>query len=188
MNGLPDEVVENLTAISEDINSVLEAAVETSSACDVFTDQLMQSLTFYGKSLEVWEDEMVVPIPDGNLDSDTLRKLYVEVTNKIQKASHFYSLAMATHTVSSTGVNVKKSDLTVALMAHFESQNQKVPPNTVLERMADAYLKKLSNMSTITKLVRDFWKEKLNTLDKVDSNLSKIAILQATIMKYRELE
>jgi hypothetical protein len=181
---LPESFRTELEITAANIDSVLADVKENSGISDEFILQVMTSLTFFGKSLKLWEDEMALPIPEGRLDADTIRDLYAELANKIQIANHYYCLAASSNAISSMGVNIRRTDLTTALVTYYTSNNQKIPPSTILDKIADGYLKKLSNLSATNKIVKDFWKEKLSTLKEVKDILSSIAVSYATELKY----
>lgn len=184
MSAISPEFETELVKLAEDIDGVVKEALEGSAANDVFTDQLSKSLTFYGKSLACWEDELAVVIPDDKPTNDLIISLYIELANKIQIANHYYVISSTASNVSASGINIKKADLITALVSYYHANGAKLPPNTVLEKMADAYTRKLSNINSISKIVKDFWKEKLNTLREVKSLLSNIGIATATELKY----
>lgn len=188
MTALPDDLVTKLEQDASNIDSVLEEVKNNSGLANEFINQVMGSLTFFGKSLAVWEDEMVVPIPEGRHAPEDIRALYVDLANKIQQANHWYCLANSSSVISNSGVEIKQAELVTGLMSYYVSQNAKAPPQTVLERMAANYVKKLQNLATVTKIIRDFWKEKLTTLKEVRSILDSLSVSYATEMKYQNLE
>lgn len=184
MSTLPDELETQLIEIAEDIENVIKDAQESSAANDVFTEQIANNLTFYGKSLALWEDELGVFIPEERISSEDLRKLYAQLANKIQVANHYYVESSTASAISGNGISIKKADLITALVTYYHSNTLKLPPQAILERMADGYIKKLTSINSLAEIVKDFWKEKVKTLDKVSSRLDKIAIVTATELKY----
>jgi hypothetical protein len=110
--------------------------------------------------------------------------LYADVGNNIQIASHFYEQSAAANSISATAVEVKKADLVTALVAHYHSQGTKPPPSGILDKMADGYTKRLSSLGNTSKIVRSFWKGKLNMLIEIKSILNSIAISSAIEMKH----
>lgn len=184
MIDLPSEVRENLADIGDNIEAVLEDVSTNSKISDTFIIEAANNIVFFGKSLALWEDEMVVAIPHGELAPDEIRALHVELANKTQIASHYYELAKAANTVSSGAVQVKKADLVTALVTHYVSTGQATPPATVMDKLVDGYIRRLSSIAAINKIAKDFWYGKLATLEKVTNQLSKISMSVVTEMKY----
>jgi hypothetical protein len=185
MSALPTEFDGELQSIGEDIDSVIQLSVADAEATSLFTAQIAENLIFFGKSLRVWEDELAVPIPKSRLDAATLTNLYVDLANKLQTADHYLALSRASETISSTGVTIKKGDVISALLGYYHKHNIKVPPATIIDRLAENYVRKLTNINSVSKVVRDYWKGKVLTLKEVSTIISQIAINNATAMKYQ---
>lgn len=184
MLDLPSEVKENLARIGDDVEGVLNDAATISQVSDAFITQAVKNIIFFGKSLALWEDEMVVAIPHGELAPDEIRALHVELANKTQIASHYYEEAKAAHAISSGAVHIKRADLVTALVTHYVSTGQSTPPATVMEKLVDGCIRRMSSISTMNKIAKDFWHGKLDTLEKVSNQLSKISMSTVTEMKY----
>jgi hypothetical protein len=185
MSSLPDQFEGELQAIGEDVDSVIQLSVADAEANSLFTAQIAENLIFFGKSLAVWEDELAVPLPESRLDPVTLTNLYIDLANKIQKADHYLALSRASETISSAGVTIKKGDIVSALIGYYHKNNIKVPPGTVIDRLAENYVRKLTNINSVSRVVRDYWKAKVQTLKEISTILSQIAINNATAMKYQ---
>src|SRR5688572_21067721 len=136
-NQLSEEQVEALAEMGDDVESVVSEAVADAGANDIFIRELTASLTFFGKTLRVWEDQMMVYIPEEGLDADKIRSLFIELANKIQIASHYWSESSAGAVVSASGITTKKAELITSLISYYHANSIKLPPNTVLDRMAE---------------------------------------------------
>lgn len=178
------EIEKELEEIGENIDRVIDDSVLNAEIGTEFTMRIATNLIFFGKSLALWEDELHVPIPEGTLTPQILTDLWIDLANKIQIADHYLALSRASESISSANIEIKKSEIATALIAYFNANNNKTPPNTVIDRMAENYVRKLTSINTTTKVVRDFWKAKVTTLKDVSSILNSIAMSNAVQMKY----
>jgi len=177
MSGLPDELTQELEEIGEDIDTIFDDLVTDSETMNVFTDKVSQTLVFFGKSLALWEDEMWVGLPDtGTPTGEEFREIFLDLANKVQIASHYHELASPAHLISMSNISVKKSDLITALISHYHATSTKAPPAAILEKMADGFIARLSNLGNTTKIVKQFWRNKLDTLEKVRVLVNSMAI------------
>lgn len=172
---------EDIAAVSleEIITEVMQGAEAHSAATKTF----MLGFTFYEQTLNDWLNEMAVVIPD-NITPDVLRSLYIDVARKHQRSANFYTIASAIHGGLSSGGEIKKSDLVSALVASYTASKRKRPAATVLERMADSYMNSTAHTKVAAKIVKDFWRERRDTLVEIRKCLEQVSISMHTEMKY----
>ena len=163
----------------EIFDEIREAALVHAAATNKFTTEF----SFYGKSLDEWSNELAVPVPD-KIDPDLMRQLYVKLANNIQVATHFYTVASTVSSSMTSGSRIKKADLVAAIVDQYEKGNATRPAATVIERMADSYMSDTQTMKIVAKIVKDFWRQKLDSLIEVRRCLEQIGISIHTEMKY----
>jgi hypothetical protein len=170
------------TASIEDIIAEIVAGAQTHS---VATEIFMDSFMFYGHTLTEWLDQMAVEIPK-EINKDDLRDLYVDVAKKIQRAANFHTIATAIHGGLNEGGEIKKSDLVAGLINRYADSGRKRPAANIIDRMADSYMSNTMHTRIAAKIVKDFWRERRDTLIEVRKCLEQISIGIHTEMKYQE--
>jgi hypothetical protein len=169
------------TSIEEIMEEVVAGAQAHSAATEIFMDSFM----FYGKSLTDWLNEMAVNLPE-QVHPEDLRDLYVDVARKIQRAANFYTIASAIHGGLVDGGQIKKSDLVKALVDKYSDSKRKRPAANIIERMADSYMNSTVHTRIAAKIVKDFWRERRDTLIEMRKCLEQVSISIHTEMKYQE--
>lgn len=174
-----DEQEEVFVTPEEIMNEIAEGAASHSEATEAF----IEKFSFYGKSLGQWADELVVPIPKDPTPQQ-LRDLYIKLGNNIQIASHFYSVATTVNSTLAGGGQMRKSDLVTKLVKQYEQSNGRRPARETLERMADSYMGQTVSTRIASKAVKEFWKQRIDTLKEVRKCLESISMSYAMEMKY----
>lgn len=167
------------TSIEEIMDEVVSGAQAHSAATEIFMD----SFVFYGQTLSQWLNELAIDIPEDILPED-LQNLYLDVARKIQRASNFYTIASAIHGGLVDGGNIKKSDLVKSLVDQFSDTKKKRPAASIIERMADSYMNATVHTRIAAKIVKDFWRERRDTLIEIRKCLEQVSISIHTEMKY----
>lgn len=173
------EDLEEATSPDELLRTVEEGAAVYSELTANFIDKF----EFYGKTLAEWATEMLIEIPSG-IDEKQLKELLVELGNKYQRASNYYSVAYTLSKAFGGGSEMKKSDVINALVANYTHQNKKRPAGAILERMADSYLKSTVSTRVAAGIVRDFWKQRIDTMQDLRRLLEQIGMNLAVTMKF----
>jgi hypothetical protein len=177
MSEEPSEIP--ITSIEEIMNEVVAGAASHSAATEIFMD----TFTFYGQTLTDWLNEMAIDLPS-DITPEDLRTLYIDVARKHQRASNFYTIASAIHAGLIDGGNIKKSDLVMSLINQYTLSQRKRPAATIIERMADSYMNATVHTRIAAKIVKDFWRERRDTLIEMRKCLEQISISMHTEMKY----
>lgn len=162
---------------------IMEDIAQGAAAHSAATESFVDSFMFYGKSLNEWSDELVVPIGQNPTPQD-IRKLYILLANNVQIASHFYSVSNTINSTIAGGGQIKKSDLVAALVRDYEARNARRPAKDVLERMADSYMKSTVSTRIASRIVKEFWRQRLDSLKEVRKCLEAISMSVAIEMKY----
>lgn len=169
------------TSIEEIMDEVIAGAQVHSAATEIFMD----SFVFYEMTLSEWLNEMAIVLPE-DIKPEDLRHLYVDLARKLQKASNFYTIASAIHGGLVDGGNIKKSDLVTGLVAQYTASKMKRPAASIIERMADSYMNSTVHTRIAAKIVKDFWRDRRDTLIEVRKCLEQVSISMHTEMKYQD--
>jgi len=146
---------------SEVMDSIIEGAELYTQA----TESFIKEFIFYDKTLYEWASEMMVDIPSSkNLDPDKYREILLTLARNIQIASNYLSVASSMVDAISGGSDVKRSSLINEIVNNYAKKGAKRPAATVIEQMADSYLNNTVSASIAAKIVKNFWKQRLDTL------------------------
>jgi len=181
------------------VESIMDEVVAGATVHATATEIFIDKFEFYGKTLSQWLADMAIQFPEGSycgirvpgeipkgLTPEDMRFLYMDLIRKVQRASNYYSIASSIHGSLVAGGDIKKSDLVASLVARYEAANAKRPSVVALERMADSYLNSTVHTCIAAKIVKDFWKERRDTLVEIRKCLEQIGISKHTEMKYLE--
>lgn len=146
-------------------------------------DLLMASIVFYEKTLADWIDHLAIEVPrDANLED--IRSLYVKVARQMQQVSYFLSLCSTYNTTLSAQSDMSRAKFITNLVNSYSDKNARRPAAAVLEQMADKSLEDTNFQLAISKTLRDFWKERRDTLVEVRKCLEQIMMTHLAEMKY----
>lgn len=163
------------------LDPVIEGAVLFSDATEAF----VKNFEFYGKPLFDWAVELSVEIPDNKpIDEDIYRQVLVKLFNNLQRASNFYAAASSIADALSGGSDLKRSDLIKLIVQNYADRNAKRPAANIIERMADSYMKPTISASVAAKIVRNFWKQRVETFLELRKVLDGIGFSLHVETKY----
>lgn len=165
----------------EDLIAEVLASAEQHS---VATQNFVESYIFYDKTLKEWGHEFFIKIPENPAPED-LRLIYSRLMHKLQTVNMLYSRANSILTALEQGSQVKKADITTALVKGYELKNARRPAGSVLSQMADTCLE-VGYMKTSSKIARDFFKDQKDTLIEVRKTLEQLGFLMHLEIKLRE--
>lgn len=163
--------------------SILDDIIEGAEVHAAATQDFINKMQFYGKSLKQWAQEMQIVVKD-DLKPDEMRQLYVKLANNLQIAAYFYSVASSINSAVVGGGAMKKSDLVKMIVANYEARNARRPAATVIEHMADSYMSGTVNTRVAAKIVKDFWRERRDALTEVRKIIEQIGISMHVEMKH----
>jgi hypothetical protein len=161
------------------MDDVLMAAEAHAAA----TESYVKKFVFYNKPLSQWSDELAVVVPS-NPTPEQMRGLYVKLANNIQVASHFHSVASTINSTLVGGGQIKQSDLVKAIVDSYAKAKATRPAATIIEEMAKSYMRDTTSTRVAAKVVKDFWKNKVDTLTEVRKCMEQIGISLTAEMKY----
>lgn len=145
---------------------------------------LANNITFYGKSLKEHSSDFFIKIPEDKIVPEDFRKIFAKLIDLIQKAQFYYSISSSVTTTLSSGSTKKKADLIAAIIKSYEIKKIKRPGQEVISAMADSLMSETSNTLTISKIIKEFWKNKLDSLIEIRKCMEQIGINQATELKH----
>jgi hypothetical protein len=163
--------------------SILDEIVEGAAAHAVATQEFINQMQFYDKSLKEWAREMQIVVKD-DLSPQEMRQLYVKLANNLQIASYFYSVASSINSAVVGGGGMKKADLVKMIVANYDVRNARRPAATVIEHMANSYMSGTVNTRVAARIVKDFWRERRDTLTEVRKIIEQIGISMHVEMKH----
>lgn len=182
--GLNARITQNIEAIgAEDLVSVL------ADGADIYaelTSSFIENIKFYGQTLREWADDLMVVIPsDKELDPHVFREVSIELLNKTQIASNYYSVAASLEEAIKGSRDVKRSDVVKAIvMAYQSGRGARRPAGTIIDQMADSYMANTVSSEVAAKMVRNFWKQRLDQLEKTRKILEMISMSLHVEMKW----
>jgi hypothetical protein len=147
---------------TEEILDPLKNGAELYSS---LTENFISEFVFYDKTLYEWATDLMIKIPSNkDLDLISFRSCLLKLSKNIQIASNYYSLASSMVDAIGGGNSIKKSDLINAIVNNYQVKGAKRPAASVIESMAESYLSNTTSAEKAAKIVKVFWKQRLDTL------------------------
>ena len=141
------------------------------------TKEFLSSFEFFGKTLDVWASELMLEIPHiEDLDLRSFRALELQLIKKLEKTSNYLSVATAMLQAIEGGNDLKKKRLTVAIVEGYKTQRAKRPAASVIETLAESQLEDTASACIAAKIVKQFWKQRLDTLLQNQKILEQVGI------------
>lgn len=147
------------------------------------TEQFLNNFQFYGRTLQEHSEALLIHLPD-KPDSEEIRSAYIQLIRNIQIASNYLGIASSINEAIGRGNKAKRSDIVAAITASYENTNRRRPAALVIENMADSYLANTVGVNTASKILKDFWRNKLDVLIEIRKSLESYSISMHTEMKH----
>ena len=112
------------------------------------------------------------------------KKKLVCLAKNIQITSNYYSIASTMVDAIGGGNSMKRSDVINALVANYANRGAKRPAASVIEKMADSYLSSTVSAEKAAKIVKSFWKQRLDTLLDLRKVFEQIGMSISVEMKF----
>jgi hypothetical protein len=149
------------------------------------TESFVTEFVFYDKTLYEWAEYLSISIPSPkDLDINSFRELLVQLSKNIQVASNYYSIACSMLDAIGGGNTMKKSDIISMLVSNYAAKGAKRPAASVIEHMADSYLTSTVSAEKAAKIVKNFWKQRLDTLLDLRKVFEQIGMSISVEMKF----
>lgn len=178
-----------MNAVNLDVTStpeeILDSLKEGAELYTAVTDSFVTDFVFYEKTLYEWTDFLSISIPKSkDLDINSFRELLVCLAKNIQITSNYYSIASTMVDAIGGGNSMKRSDVINALVANYANRGAKRPAASVIEKMADSYLSSTVSAEKAAKIVKSFWKQRLDTLLDLRKVFEQIGMSISVEMKF----
>lgn len=168
---------QNLEEIEVSPEQILQTIQSGAAVYSQVTSSFIQDFVFYDKTLYEWTNHLMIDIPEAkDLDEIQFRSLLVKLATNTQKASNYYTLANSMSNAIAGGNSIKKSDVINAIVLNFQARGATRPAATVIERMAESYMSSTVSARVAAGIVKSFWKERLDTLEKMRKILEQIGM------------
>jgi hypothetical protein len=149
------------------------------------TEDFISSFTFYEKTLYDWALHLSIDIPSTkNLEISNFRGLLIILAKNLQIASNYYSVACSMVDAIGGGNSMKKNDIISMLVSNYAARGAKRPAATVIEKMADSYLSNTVSAERAAKIVKSFWKQRVDTLLELRKVFELIGLSLSVEMKF----
>lgn len=157
----------------------LEDIASNAKANDVF----IENFEFYGKTLMQHSQELFIKIPQ-KVSPEDYRLIFVKIAQNIQKVTHYYNLSNAINSALSGGNTQKKAQIVQAIIKDYEKRKIRRPGQDVIDQLAESYVSSSSTMILSSKIIKDFWKTRLDALTEMRKCMEQIGISMHSEMKY----
>ena len=174
------------TIVSVSPETLLEKLLPGFDDYQILADLLMDKIKFYDRTLTEWIDHLAIEIPREITPQD-LRGLFAQVAKNIQQASYFYSVCSAYNGTLSSKADGEKAGVVAQIVRNYAEKNAKRPAAQVIESLAETYFSDVSLQLIISRVLKEFWRERRDTLIEVRKCLEQITMSQNMEMKYHEI-
>ena len=165
--------------------TIIDVVKEGSEVYSEITASFVQEFVFYDKTLYNWATELMIELPNAkDLDEVSFREILVKLATNIQIASNYHSVASSMCDAVSGGTSIKKSDVVAAIVANYAKKGAKRPAASVIEKMADSYMSSTVSARVAARIVKNFWKQRQDTLLEVRKILEQIGMSLHVEMKW----
>jgi len=172
-----------IQSVSSD--SILETIQEGAEIYSEISSGFIQSFVFYEKTLYQWASELMVDIPSvKDLDSVKFREILLQLAANTQIANNYYSVSCSIGDAIVGGNSIKKSDVVNAIVQNYSKKGAKRPAATVIEKMAESYMSSTISARVASKLVKNFWKQRLDMLLEVRKIMEQVGMSLHVEMKW----
>ena len=129
---------------------------------------------------------MTVQLPrEDDLNPPRYRKLLLELGYKLQRANNYYSSSNAIALSLDGGIKVNRSDFIKIIVRAYSSQKtEKRPAQGIIEQMAESYMSETISVRIASRIVRQFWRQRLDSLLEVKKVVEQIGMSLHMDQKY----
>ena len=164
---------------------IIDTLTEGAELYTEVTKSFIKDFTFYDKTLYEWATDLMIEIPsNNNLDIVVFRSLLLELSTNLQVASNYYSVAASMAETIGGGNVIKKADIVSLIVSNYAKRGAKRPAASVIEKMADSYLVNTVSAERAAKIVKIFWKQRVDTLLDLRKIFEQIGLSLSVEMKF----
>lgn len=166
-------------------DEVLTPLKEGAELYSSLTENFISEFVFYEKTLYEWATYLMIKIPSNkDLDLVSFRSCLLQLSKNIQLASNYYSLASSMVDAIGGGNSIKKSDLINIIVNNYQAKSAKRPAASVIEKVAESYLSNTNGAEKAAKIVKSFWKQRLETLLDLRKVFEQIGVSLSVEIKF----
>lgn len=171
----------------KDISSeeIVETIMDGAQVYSNISSTFIQSFMFYDKTLYEWASELMIAIPSAKeLDPNKFREVMITLAKNVQVANNYYSVSCTIEDAISGGNSIKKSDVIAAIVQRYAAKGAKRPAATVIDQMAESYMSGTISAKISSKMVKNFWKQRIDMLLEVRKIMEQISMSLHVEMKW----
>ena len=164
---------------------IIESLQEGAELYTKITQTFVSDFVFYDKTLYDWATSLMIEIPpQKTLDIVKFRELLLQLSTNLQIASNYYSVACSMADTIGGGNTIRKADIISIIVSNYAKRGAKRPAASVIEKMADSYLSNTVSAERAAKIVKTFWKQRVDTLLDLRKIFEQIGLSLSVEMKF----
>lgn len=164
---------------------IVETIMDGAQVYSNISSTFIQNFMFYDKTLYEWASELMVSIPPAKeLDPNKFREVMITLAKNVQVANNYYSVSCTIEDAISGGNSIKKSDVIAAIVQRYAAKGAKRPAATVIDQMAESYMSGTMSAKISSKMVKNFWKQRIDMLLEVRKIMEQISMSLHVEMKW----
>lgn len=166
-------------------STLVDTCLEDLADSQNLIDKITSGIVFYDRTLVEWIEYFSLAPPEkDNVNNETLRNCFLDLTKLIQEASFYYSICSNfNQIITSTTQNIKSMQVNKIVDSYAQAKAKR-PSALVINRIADHRLSDISTQILASKILKEFWKERKETLIEVRKCLEQIALNHNVELKY----
>jgi len=177
--------VDSLEIKETKAEDITDSLAEGAALYTEITESFIKEFIFYEKTLYQWATELMIEIPKNkNLDIVSFRALLLILANNLQIASNYYSVASSMSDTICGGNTMRKADIVSLIVNNYAKKGAKRPAASVIEKMADSYLTNTVSAERAAKIVKNFWKQRVDTMLDLRKIFEQIGLSLSVEMKF----
>ncbi|MAH45921.1 hypothetical protein CMI37_08820 [Candidatus Pacearchaeota archaeon] len=164
---------------------IIDSLKEGAELYTQITEAFVKEFVFYEKTLYEWATDLMIELPNNNdLTIRDFRVLLLELSANLQVASNYHSVACSMAETIGGGNSIKKNDIVRLIVSNYAEKGAKRPAASVIEKMADSYLINTVSAERAAKIVKIFWRQRLDTLLDLRKVFEQIGLSLSVEMKF----
>lgn len=166
-------------------DTIVDIVKEGAEIYSTVTSGFIKEFVFYDRTLYDWATHLMIEVPPAkDLNGEAYRELLIQLTRNLQIASNYHSVAASMCDAVAGGNSIKKSDIIAAIVQNYATKGAKRPAGTVIEQMADSYMSSTISARVAARIVKNFWKQRVDTLLEIRKILEQIGMSLHVEMKW----
>ena len=162
---------------------IVDAITEQSIVYNDLAPMFIESFRFYDRSLQEWSAAIKIVVPKNPKPQD-IQDIFGQLTYAIGLTAHYKAISSSLHLAITNGSNLQKSELIEKLVNDYAAGSARRPAKDVLEHMAESMMKDVINGGLVSKIVKDFWSQKYESLIEIRKCVEQLSLSMVTEMKY----